>query len=606
MIEKIGHYSLESPASIYDEEAMTALQLAGRTAAKVNEVIEQSNKLVTDTTEWMQHTTDETIPAEVSAEVQEQIEDGTFDKQIDKSLGNLNVRVNNLLGSMQEGSTTMDAEVIDLRICPDGEQYTNAGEAMRKQFMVYGETLQGRGKQQPIVIDEWVENSYHSINNGTLYNDPSGVYKRSKYMYPCNEGVLLSCAERTLTTSTYQILCYDKDFVYLGYTYGLNSEGGRASNPGVTLAGTCYISLNVPIEYGVDTVHLNPIDATELEVIEYPFDKAGEQYYKWEQCWFGQNGVCQQTENYVGFVVPLYGTGVKKVFANRNALYNCWFYDGQNKLITNNESGYTDHSFVGREYDVPENAYMMTAIVSYSAYHAGDQSKLSGFFSLIREPEKGSALRGKRILAIGDSITYIDERSGYDNSTAFCGWQRQLKKRGAFVDSLGFSGHPYTRYGDYMTLSLYDDIVAAGVDVTGYDAVILFGGANDSRIGAPVGTVTKDYTNPNVDPTNMVGAIGAIVQYIMENNPDAQIYLCTSLPSAGREYAQYKPYRDSTIEMAKFWHIPTIDLFCLMGVCPVSSHWNDFFYDVTHPNNKGMKRVGNIIANAIEQTIDID
>ena len=43
-IEKIAHYSLNNPASVYDEEALTALELSARTAAKCNEVIENLNK----------------------------------------------------------------------------------------------------------------------------------------------------------------------------------------------------------------------------------------------------------------------------------------------------------------------------------------------------------------------------------------------------------------------------------------------------------------------------------------------------------------------------------------------------------------------------------
>lgn len=42
-IEPINHYSLTNPASVYDEEALTALELAARTAGKVNEVINDNN-----------------------------------------------------------------------------------------------------------------------------------------------------------------------------------------------------------------------------------------------------------------------------------------------------------------------------------------------------------------------------------------------------------------------------------------------------------------------------------------------------------------------------------------------------------------------------------
>ena len=42
-LNPLNHYAMESPASIYDEEAMTALELAGRTAVKVNECVEAFN-----------------------------------------------------------------------------------------------------------------------------------------------------------------------------------------------------------------------------------------------------------------------------------------------------------------------------------------------------------------------------------------------------------------------------------------------------------------------------------------------------------------------------------------------------------------------------------
>lgn len=49
-IEPINHFSLSSHPSIYDEEAMTALELAGRTAGKTNECVEAVNVLEINTT----------------------------------------------------------------------------------------------------------------------------------------------------------------------------------------------------------------------------------------------------------------------------------------------------------------------------------------------------------------------------------------------------------------------------------------------------------------------------------------------------------------------------------------------------------------------------
>ena len=56
MINKIEHYSINNPASVYDEESLTALELAGRTAQKVNECADLVNKNeqdVADAKEYM-------------------------------------------------------------------------------------------------------------------------------------------------------------------------------------------------------------------------------------------------------------------------------------------------------------------------------------------------------------------------------------------------------------------------------------------------------------------------------------------------------------------------------------------------------------------------
>lgn len=131
MVTKIGHYSLENHPSIYDEEAMTALELAGRTAQKVNECVDKVNE----------------IPQTVADDVQAHIDSGKFDKQIDKYAGNVvvaventiqdfktstNGRIDNLLKNVVPGTTTFDAEVIDARLGYNGTVYTTLGTAIRE------------------------------------------------------------------------------------------------------------------------------------------------------------------------------------------------------------------------------------------------------------------------------------------------------------------------------------------------------------------------------------------------------------------------------------------------------------------------------------------
>lgn len=124
-----NHYSIENPASVYDEEAMTALELAARITAKVNEVVKTQNEL------------QEKLPSDITKEVNIHIEKGEFDRQINKHMGNLESRVDELISKVPEGGTTMDAEVIDIRTDASGMTYANAGSAVRAQVKKAQDTI---------------------------------------------------------------------------------------------------------------------------------------------------------------------------------------------------------------------------------------------------------------------------------------------------------------------------------------------------------------------------------------------------------------------------------------------------------------------------------
>lgn len=131
-VKPLNHYSMTNPASVYDEEALTALELAGRTAAKVNEAVEAFNELETETKDRLTAQEEKQIPKTVASEVKAHIDNGDFDNAINEYVGNLETRVNNLTKGITPGSTTADAELIDIRTGRKaGETYPNAGEAVR-------------------------------------------------------------------------------------------------------------------------------------------------------------------------------------------------------------------------------------------------------------------------------------------------------------------------------------------------------------------------------------------------------------------------------------------------------------------------------------------
>lgn len=141
MIDKLNtHYSFTTPASIHDEESLTALQLAGRQGAKINEVVEAQNQLqetTTNTLDQQNKAVDNminvTMPAKVDSEITKQINNGSFDAKINTYMGDLDQRIDNLVSNTVVGGTTMDAEVIDARKDNDGVVYANLGTSIRAQ-----------------------------------------------------------------------------------------------------------------------------------------------------------------------------------------------------------------------------------------------------------------------------------------------------------------------------------------------------------------------------------------------------------------------------------------------------------------------------------------
>ncbi len=123
------HYAMENPASVYDEEALTALELAGRTTGKVNEVVKKVNEFTGDMTKKHDKLV-ESVPGIVSDAVQEHVNNGTFDDQVDRHYGNLKARVDNLVVNGEENL----AEVVDIRVGAQGFKFDNAGNAVREQF----------------------------------------------------------------------------------------------------------------------------------------------------------------------------------------------------------------------------------------------------------------------------------------------------------------------------------------------------------------------------------------------------------------------------------------------------------------------------------------
>lgn len=142
-MNKITHFNLpENTNKLYTNEARSSISLTVEVANKINEIVDTLNKFSSDDLQWKQEQDGRVRGAVIYMKdnlqnslydlMQMLLQNGFVDNRIKEHIGILIERVDNLLGSVTEGSTTLDAEVIDIRLDANGNAQANAGEQVRK------------------------------------------------------------------------------------------------------------------------------------------------------------------------------------------------------------------------------------------------------------------------------------------------------------------------------------------------------------------------------------------------------------------------------------------------------------------------------------------
>lgn len=247
------------------------------------------------------------------------------------------------------------------------------------------------------------------------------------------------------------------------------------------------------------------------------------------------------------------------------------------------------------------NTYMLTKSATKPKFYSPYQVKLRW----LKVEDSASSLNGTRILAIGDSLTWLDGNTtpGYDNgNTVVIGYQEQFRKAGAIVTSKGHSGATYRQYDPSISNmehgSLFDDIVTNGFDVAPYDIYLLCGGTNDVARGYNPGTV-KDYGSEN-DPKTTLDAFRGIIEYIFSANPNALIYVFTPPFSTtqSRPKSTMLDITDKLVEQANNLGVFAKDTYRTMGMNV--GNINTLTYDQLHFNNVGFEKWGKWMVKAVE------
>lgn len=429
-----------------------------------------------------------------------------------------------------------------------------------------------------VIYCDNVEDGYYSSNNGQKFpNTSSSSYKRSVNLIPADEDALYIANRITLCC------CYDKNGTFISRItlYPKTATFIRQTTP----TGTVFVGLSAT---NATDFMLTKMTAEDVQGIEYPYES--DSYVHIESYWCNGSGNLTSTQNFDLLIIPV--KEGEKWYVSNSANYNLLCFDATGTLLT---ATYESRSPIGKIVTVPAGAKTM-CVNLYRARTKGVNTEMSDYVARVD---------GKKILAIGDSLTWLDGRSGsYGGMSYFSGWQRQLRLAGHDVISAGFSGYPYATgldVVDGVDYSIYKEIVANAYDVSGYDMVILFGGTNDVLYNGALGDRPTDYSNRTFDASKFNGALGAIISYIRTNNTTARILLA-SFPKSeaeSRVYSNAKSRVDEIEYNADFWSCKYVNIWSDLNVQPTYDGFDQFFYDTTHANFLGMERIGQIMLNAV-------
>lgn len=144
-MKKIENFILpEHTNTLYENEAISSIFLTKEVADKINELVNAYNEFSTIDLKWKQ--TQEGIIRKGVVYMKDNLLNslndlmntinatGYIDERIKKYCITLESQLNSLIGSVTEGSTTLDTEVIDARVGAMGETYDTTGNSIRAQF----------------------------------------------------------------------------------------------------------------------------------------------------------------------------------------------------------------------------------------------------------------------------------------------------------------------------------------------------------------------------------------------------------------------------------------------------------------------------------------
>lgn len=507
-----------------------------------------------------------------------------------------NARIDGL-ATLEDGSTTGDAELIDARTIGT-INYDNLGSAIRTEFSNKGKDIETIIGYDSPVTSPALQDGYVKYTDYTIIdNSFDGAYQRTGYIDIPIKTNKIYHNFRFQGSAGYVFFDSNKEAI---------SGGNTADEISVIPANARYIMFSdyelggnhtgrnyqMMISFQSNKVLKERLDNTNFNlgyimsgtdqvtpVLQDGFVDTRNDSIKNESF----SNVYKRTD-YIE--IPL---GTSKIQHNFNCINNCGYLFADSDYTTIS-TGNTASLITS----IPEDAkYVMFSDYDLSAQHTGKT------ITFICEPSLNSLQQ--QINEIDNPGCDITNLVTYGDSHVARGlWQPDVLDYFDITNhtNLGVSSSTVAINTDSEVAPFVDSDRISAIETANPDTIIIIGGTNDVHLNTPLGTNAQlSLALASKDKSTFYGAYSYLIETLLTWKSTLKIILCT-IPQGTYDSGHsvsYKDISDAVKEIANYYSLPVADIF---GKCGINkTNLSTYSDDSIHYNATGNKRVSkNIIA----------
>ena len=224
-------------------------------------------------------------------------------------------------------------------------------------------------------------------------------------------------------------------------------------------------------------------------------------------------------------------------------------------------------------------------------------------------PSNSSKLKGKTLLAFGDSICAARDYQDINGNTISCiGYAEQIAENNEMSLVANFGEPGWTLAKGYTATNESIGMKIRSARLSGYtaDYILLDGGTNDWFLNVPIGDITPNFTLATVDQTTMCGGLEYAFDQIYSMNPIAKkVFVIVHKAkeqwnTANNIGKTMDDYMNACRKVCKKYSVKVVDLYeeCGYNSAIVSGYTKpqvvsgvvQNYEDGTHPTTEGYKK----------------